>query len=1125
VSRFRLGLLVLLTCVVLAAAFLLLSKKLTGENYLKEFVLGQLEESLGRKIEVRHVKLVIFPSIRVELSQVTIHDPHSDQVMLTAKRVDLVLRLLPLLRKQIAGKRLLIEEPTLTLRRNEAGHWNVLGGLGEQAETDQHTMDAMARMLMIREARLVNGAITVVDAARPDGVHSLKLEQVDVTLLIHPERAVADLHVSATASGAPGRAVVSLDGEVRQAEQPVSLTGQTPTAPAMLFQFDGRLNAVDLNIREAAEFLGPRPLPDRLQGALTLQSSIHVMPGVAGYDLVLSDMSARLNDMALAGKANLAGLMTSQPTFSVTLSSSLVSLSQLLTTVPAEWIDPQMSAWLIDRQVDGKVQVMNATLTGSASAEAPLSVTGEFRIQEAQGLIGQDRVVAKDLEAVLLVEPGRMRIDNVTGSYGAIQMTDGKAVVSFLEAGPWLELEVTGEMAASHLLEFLARTMKAERLTQVVAGARDVDGMAQPTFRLVGPLNQPGGITFAGGEITVHSVSLTHAALPERLTGLQGRFILADGSTQFEQVTGHLGDITVQVQGAITGGDTSAFQELSVRARGDAAHMASLVSGGAAPSSSFEGFIEAAVTLSGSTVTPHLRGDVVFDESKLILPVLGEKPVGAPATVAFEGDVTRADAVTVNRMELILPSIRIPAKGVMRLGDPFGLNASVTTGALSLSRLPEWISKGGFEAGNIEVSLDVKGKGKDWHAWRITGWMALTNGLMAGSADGPIEDLYARVKLVRNGAEIKRLSFKIHDNDVALEATVRNWTAKPVITGKIESNQLDLNLLVPKGEQSPMREFLENLAATSRVTMAASIARGHYKHMKFGAMSARVNIQDGVLDIDRISGESAHGHVAGRLVTKLAKTTPIEMEVSFRTTGVPVNDLLRFTDEHVNGMTGDMRLSGSIRGHGRNPHGVYPSLNGKAEVLLEKGHILKSNERAVWKVIGLLNLPAVLQGKIDLEKEGLPYNKISGTVVIQNGVFQTENIIIDSPILKITAAGNYDLPTDQLDVVMAVSPFGAYSQFLKTIPLFGRILAGERKGLATAMFAVKGTVEDPEVTYMPVKSFASGLSGLAQLAVDVLTNTLTLPLDLATSDEEHKTPGPDGTLPPEPAPGPAQAIP
>jgi hypothetical protein len=373
------------------------------------------------------------------------------------------------------------------------------------------------------------------------------------------------------------------------------------------------------------------------------------------------------------------------------------------------------------------------------------------------------------------------------------------------------------------------------------------------------------------------------------------------------------------------------------------------------------------------------------------------------------------------------------------------------------------------------------------------------------------------VKLVRNGAEVKRLAFKIHDSDVALQATVKNWMAKPVITGKIESNQLDLNLLVPKGDRSPLREFIETLAATSRVTLSAAIARGHYRHMKFGALSARVNIQDGAIDVDRIAGESAHGQVAGRLVAQLPRKAPAEVELSFRATGVPVDDLLLLANTQVHGVTGDMRLTGSIRGHGRNPHGVYPTLSGKAEVLLENGHILRSSERAVWKVIGLLNLTAVLQGKVDLEKEGLPYNKIFGTVAIQNGLFQTEDMIIDSPILKITAAGNYDLPTDQLDFVMAVSPFGSYSQFLKTIPLFGRILAGDRKGLATAMFAVKGSIEDPDVTYMPVKSFASGLSGLAQLAVDVLMNTLTLPLDLVTPDEERKGTVPEAELPPEPA--------
>ncbi len=186
-------------------------------------------------------------------------------------------------------------------------------------------------------------------------------------------------------------------------------------------------------------------------------------------------------------------------------------------------------------------------------------------------------------------------------------------------------------------------------------------------------------------------------------------------------------------------------------------------------------------------------------------------------------------------------------------------------------------------------------------------------------------------------------------------------------------------------------------------------------------------------------------------------------------------------------------------------------------MLLKNGRILKSKERAVWKIISMLNLPAVLQGKVDLEKEGLPYNKIAATIVIQNGLFQTENMIINSPILKITGAGNYDLPTDQLDFVVAVSPFGSYSQFLKTIPLFGRIFAGDRKGLATAIFTIKGAVEDPEVTYLPMKSFATGLTGLAQLAVDVLTNTLTLPLDLITPDEENGV-RPEAMLVPEPVP-------
>ena len=1119
VFRFRLVFLGLLIFIVLAGAFLAFSRELTGEDYLKDFVLEQLEESLGRKIDVHRVKFVIFPRIRVELSEVVIHDPQSAQVVLTAKRVDLVLRLLPLLKKQIVGKRLLIEEPTLTLRRSERGRWNILDGGNEQAEIDQQTMGLMARTFMVRQAKLVNGTITVMDAARPDGVRSITLEHVEFDITVRPEQRLADVHVAMSHQGAHGVSRISLDGGIKQAEQPIALSGDEVGEAVPGLQFDGHIDAADIKVRDAADFLGPRPVSDHLQGALNLRSAVRVMPGVAGYDMVLSDMSAHLNEITLTGNASLAGVLTPQPTFSVTFTSSLVALPQLLKTISPEWIHPQLPAVLAERQIDGKVQVVKATLTGSTTTGPQLSATGEFHIQEGHALIGRDHVAAKDLAAVILVETGRVRISKIVGNYGTMQLTDGKAEVSFLEAGPWLELGVTGEMGAASLAEFLARKLKTEKIAQMFAGVREAEGTAVATFRLVGPLNEPGGITFAGGEISAHHISLGHPALPERMTGIQGRFVFADGTTQLEQVTGILGGVAVQVQGTITGGTTSQFQDVSIRARGDGAQIVRLFRSSGIDRGVLEGIVTSTAMLSGTTVRPHIRGAIVLDDAKVVLGMIN-KPIGSRATVEFEGVLPQTASMKLDRVALVLPSLTIPAKGTMQFGNGFLVDMAVATGIVPVASLPRWVSTDGLEAGNLDLSLDIKGREPDWRAWRITGWMGLTNGvLQAKGVDGLIQDLYARVRFLRNEVELKRLSFKVQGSDVAMEATVRNWPAKPTITGRIESNLLDLSLLIPKGGRSPVREFLESLAATSQVTMTMAVARGYYRHLKFNTLSARITIQDGVLDVDRLSGESSHGHVAGRLVVQLPVNAPADLDLSFRATGVEFDDVLRLTKAQAHGVSGELRVSGAIRGHGRNPHGVYPTLNGKVDVLLENGRILKTNERTVWKIISLLNLPAILQGKVELEKEGLPYNRISSTIAVQNGLFQTENLIIDSPILKITAAGNYDLPTDQLDLAVAVSPFGSYSQFLKTIPLFGRIIAGDRKGIATAMFAVKGGMEDPEVTYLPVKSFASGLSGLAQLAVDVLTNTLTLPMDLVTPEEES------GVRPKDLTPSPVPAVP
>jgi len=1114
-TRFVIALIVIL--LISGGAFLMFSPRLTGDDYLKDFFLQQLEQSLGRKIEVHRIKLVLFPRIRLELTQVAIHDRNSDHVMLTAKKLDLVLRLLPLLRKQVVGKRLIIEEPTLTLRRDHSGHWNLMDQVARGGAADEGAVQTIGRMFRIREATVTNGKLIIFDDARPDGTRSMTLESVEASLLIRAERGQADLHVSAGHASDKGLSAISLAGMISAAQHQTLATDDLSISQVR-FQFDGNVEAANLNIREVADFFGPRPIPEPLQGVVNMHSLVRAAPGVAGYDVVLSDLSGNLDQLRLAGQASLSGLLTLQPTFAVTFAASPVQLSRLFTQLPAQWVHPQLPAIIRDREIDGTVEIVSATLTGSSVSGPQLSVTGEFRVKQGQALVGDRRVPARDLAAVVTVEAGRLRVSNLNGLYDKIHMHESKALVSFLEAGPWLEMDILGAMTAADLVQFLAKTLKSEQLSRVLAASRDVEGNAAPTFRLVGPLNQPGGVTFAGGEITVQHVSLSNPSLPERLTALQGRFVLSEGGTMFDQVTGHLGDLALQISGGITGGSGSAFHDFLIRVNGDAGDMAKLLPSKAIPHGMIDGVVNGAVVLTGTTLSPHIRGEVVLTESKVTLPGLGEKPIGAQATVEFEGTIPRASGVLFDRLELVMPPIRLPVKGKIQMGERFSIDAALATGTLSLSRVPEWIVKGGFEAGNIELSLDMKGKDLDWKSWKTTGWLALTNGLMnVKGAEGPVQDLYLRVQLVRNGAEIKRLSFRLLDSDVALEGTIRNWITKPMITAKIESNQMDLDLLIPKGERSPIREFLETLAATSRVQATASMTRGHYKHLKFGSLSARIMIQDGMLDIDRLSGQSTNGEVAGRIVVQLPRKEPAEAEISVRATGLLVEDVLRLAGSKESGITGEARVSGTMRGNGKNPHGLYPTLNGKADILLESGRIFKSQERTVWKIISILNLPAVLQGKVDLEKDGLPYNKITATVLARNGLFETENLIIDSPIVKITAAGNYDLPTDQIDMVWAVSPFGSYAQFLKTIPLFGRLFAGERKGFATALFSVKGAMEDPEVTYLPMKSFATGVTGLAQLAFDVLKNTVMLPVDLMMPNEDQDAV--KDTVPtPEPAP-------
>jgi hypothetical protein len=1110
--RFRILFLAILGFLTLAvSAFLVFF----DAQYVERLLLEQVQAQLGRQIEVGRTHLQIFP-VRLQLSDVVVRDADPARTFFRAKHLDLHLRIFPLLRQRVVWKRLAIDQPYLEFRRDQAGHWNLPSGV----EAVQGPDRPIGMVLLFREAALTNGEVTIIDEFRPGGLRSLQFSSVTAVISTAVTGPPADVKFSATLQGSQGPASLIINGRISQADGQTGLSQQPPAEPnrPAALQFVGNAEARKIDLRQIADFLGPRPIPDKLRGVADLRGQVRVAPGVAGYDGVLSDMAAEIEELSINGQASVSGLMTAQPTFSVTFSASPVDFAQLNDRFPVEWLNPQIQRVITEGEIGGVVQVLTATVSGGALPQPSFSFTGELEVRDGHALIGKARTPAKDLTGTVMIEPDRILVNELTGFYGKSRITGGKVLLTLSEAGPVVDMELKGEVPGPELVRVLTHALGSAEAVRILTALRDVTGDTEIALRLAGPLNEEPGLRFGGAEIMARNVGFRSPAVPDPIANLNGTLVFSRTEVLFENLTGRIGRTQFEVQGAMTIGPGSVFRGMTVRAKADVPQLVKLFPAGMLPGPALSGSMGIAAAITGPVRTPRVKAVLELEETKLSFPGIVEKLEGTPATVEVDGEWTKEATVALNRLELAIPPFRLTGKGRLHIGKKFSIDATLVSGAVALAGLPPGLSiGGGVQSGTVEITLDVKGKGNNWKAWQITGWIALTDGMVAAKGmEHALTNLYLRVKLTRNSAEVKRMEFRIKESDVRLAGVVRNWRREPDIRLSMESSQFDIDLVIPKGARSPIRDLIEELAATGRLVASISIDTGVYEQLTLTHLSGKLRISDGEVEVHELEALSGGGTVGGRLLFRLPKQKPPQGEVTFRLGNMPFEEFTHLFGSQEHPIVGDLSLSGFLSGHGRHPRGVSRSLDGSMELSLERGRFLKFT--AMSKILSILNLPTLLQGKVDLSKDGMPYDKIKGTFQVKEGIVSTENLVVDSPVMKMSAAGTYDISANQLNFVVATSPFGSYSQFLKSIPLFGKLLIGERRGVDTALFEVKGPLQNPEVKYLPLKSFATGLTGLAHLAIHVLRNAVLLPKNLiAPSDEEDTAPVPFAPAPPKPS--------
>ena len=713
----------------------------------------------------------------------------------------------------------------------------------------------------------------------------------------------------------------------------------------------------------------------------------------------------------------------------------------------------------------------------------------------------------KDMSGEIVVEPDRIRLNEFRGIYQSLPVESGNGLIIFRDSGPWFEADVQGHVSGDQMIHMIAQLAHSQSSRSFLRRFSSVKGAGGLQMKFAGLLGSEEGVTFRSGEYIVDGLRFQLDEFTNTIMFERGRFLFGATEIKFDELHGKVGDSQFRLHGTINTLHNPEFDRFTIDStiRNPPIHQM-VAQSSYFQKSKFVGDVVFHGTLSGEIARPKLKGEFDLLESSMVLPGVVTKPRGVQGILRIEVEVPQNGLVTIKQAELAILPLRLSVRAKVRTKPEFEFHARLNTGPINLGLLPDNVVVGKqiLKAGILEVSLEIRGKGQQWSNWKPRGWIALTEGIVdIPDLAVPLSDVLLRLKVGPRFAEVKRFLWKMKSSDMHLTSTIKNWRDKPEVDVVLESTNFDVDLLIPKDKGTALRDWLANLAGTATVMGNIRVDHPVYRQLEGENLSCILRIRDGLLTLDRIRGRAYGQPIAGRVFVHLPLERPAAVRSSFHVKGVPLEPIQQSIGAQDHVVTGSLSIRGMIQGHGRDSRGVLSTLNGNMDVVIEDGQVKRGT--VLPKILSILNLPMVLRDKVDLNKEGFPFKKSTATLQITNGVVETKNMIVESPIMQMTVAGQYNTVADQLDGVTAISPFGRYSDFLKSIPLFGRIIAGDRKGIATAMFEVRGSLASPQIRYMPITSLTTGLSGLSQLAFDVLKNTITLPIDLLNPNSKEST--------------------
>ena len=426
--------------------------------------------------------------------------------------------------------------------------------------------------------------------------------------------------------------------------------------------------------------------------------------------------------------------------------------------------------------------------------------------------------------------------------------------------------------------------------------------------------------------------------------------------------------------------------------------------------------------------------------------------VGPPSDRSVEGELTLTDA----ELDLVLRA------GEMETMRPWLQRGSGRIRFQGAAGAPP------FEAGEAEfTSLWVRLGGESWESRDPVraGWSGST-------------------------LEVRQLRLGSGEREFEIQGTLREGDRADLLV----KGQLPLTVVAGFLPVVRLREGLANVDVRLRGGRAAPEAQG------------TLEIQQGRATVPGIPAEFREVHAAldlrgeqtqiRRWEAKLAEGSfradgevrrrgeEWRLQLNFQEEDGRAEQLLAGLYRGEGEVTGALSLGGVLTSEGGDGADFWRNLGGNLRLDMRDGRI--GRYTSIAKLLALLNMGQLLELKgPELAADGMPYQRLTADFKIQHGMARTENLVLDSPAMKVNAVGTVNLVDDTADLTVAVKPFQTVDHIITNIPIAGWLLGGKERSLLVAYFRVTGSLADPEVEAIPVWSVGRNVFGIFRNLLEI----------------------------------------